>query len=88
MIDETDDFGFSAVSEKELKEREQALITQQTNKLDEMSTYKQKYETLYGMVMPLLKNLARDGDDKEYIHWPGRQKKMKEFITKVEKVNG
>jgi len=35
------------------------------------------------MVMPLLNNLAKDAD-KDYIFWPGRQKKMLDFIKKVE----
>jgi len=35
------------------------------------------------MVMPLLNNLAKDAD-KDYIYWPGRQKKMADFIKKVE----
>lgn len=92
-FDDSNDFGFSAVSETELKALEkqlQAEVTQKSAELESMSrTYEEKLNTLYSMVMPLLKNLARDDDSKEYIHWPNRQKKMKEFITKVEKlVNG
>ena len=33
--------------------------------------------------MPLLNNLAKDAD-KDYIYWPDRQKKMLDFIKKVE----
>jgi hypothetical protein len=35
--------------------------------------------------MPLLLNLAKD-DEKEYIYWPERTKKMKAFIDKVDKL--
>jgi len=87
------DFGFSAVSEDDLKAMERELQQQVADKdtqLEAVSrTYEEKLNTLYSMVMPLLKNLAKDDDSKEYIHWPDRQKKMKAFITKVEAlVNG
>lgn len=87
------DFGFSAVSEEDLKAMERQLQEQVAAKDTELEqvarTYEEKLNTLYKMVMPLLKNLAKDDDSKEYIHWPDRQKKMKAFITKVESlVNG
>ena len=80
------DFGFTAVSETELKAKEAALqqtVQKQTAELAHVSrTYEEKLNTLYTMVMPLLKNLAKDSD-KDYIFWPDRQKKMNDFITKV-----
>ena len=83
------DFGFSAVSEDELKARERALqqqVNQQSQDLEQIEeTYKGKLEQLYKAVMPLLRNLAKD-DKKEYIHWPDRAVKMKAFIEKVEKI--
>lgn len=83
------DFGFSAVSEEELKALEKQLSEQVAQKDTEIEllskTYEEKLNTLYKMVMPLLKNLARDAD-KDYIYWPDRQKKMVDFISKVEKV--
>lgn len=92
-FDNDDDFGFSAVSEDDLKALEkqlQAQVFQKSAELESVSrSYEEKLNTLYKMVMPLLKNLAKDDDSKEYIHWPGRQKKMIEFIAKVENlVNG
>lgn len=81
------DFGFSAVSEDELKtiERElEAKVAKQEKQLEQVSkSYEEKLNTLYKMVMPLLKNLAKDSD-KAYIYWPDRQKKMQDFIKKVE----
>lgn len=86
------DFGFSAVSEDELKAIERELeskVASQEEQLKQVSqSYEEKLNTLYKMVMPLLNNLAKDAE-KDYIYWPGRQKKMQEFIKKVESlVNG
>ena len=84
-----DDFGFSAVSEDELKSLERKLQQEVTEKSKELvaveESYKGKLEQLYKAVMPLLKNLAKDSD-KEYMYWPDRQKKMNEFIKKVEAI--
>lgn len=81
------DFGFSAVSEDDLKAMERELQQQVAAKDTELEavarTYEEKLNTLYQMIMPLLNNLAKDDDSKEYIHWPDRQKKMKAFIVKV-----
>lgn len=81
------DFGFSAVSEDELKAMERELqqqVAAKDTELEQVSkTYEEKLNTLYKMVMPLLKNLAKDSD-KDYIYWPNRQKKMLDFIKKVE----
>lgn len=88
-IDTDFDFGFSAVSEEELKAYERELsekVVQKDTELEQLSkTYEDKLNTLYNMVIPLLKNLAKD-PDKEYILWPDRAKKMTEFIKRVEKV--
>ena len=88
-FDEENDFGFSAVSEDELKARERQLqqqVTKQSKDLEAIEqTYKGKLEQLYRTVMPLLKNLAKD-DNKEYIHWPDRAVKMRQFIDKVNKI--
>ena len=81
------DFGFTAVSEDELKviERElEAKVANQDKELKQVAaSYEEKLNTLYKMVMPLLNNLAKDAE-KDYIYWPGRQKKMQDFIKQVE----
>lgn len=91
-VDDDNDFGFSAVSEDELKVLEKQLqqeVTEKSQALQEVEkTYQGKLEQLYSTIMPLLKNLAKDSD-KEYIFWPNRTQKMNEFIKKVDKiVNG
>lgn len=84
-----DDFGFSAVSEDELKVLEKELqqqVTEKSKEIEEIEkTYKGKLEQLYRAVLPLLQNLAKDSD-KEYIYWPNRTQKMQQFIKKVEAI--
>ena len=87
-LDESNDFGFSLVSETELKAHEQLL----QKKIEEQSKVVQKTETdltdkLHGlrdMIMPLLNNLAKD-PEKTYILWPERSAKIKLFIEKINK---
>ena len=35
------------------------------------------------LILPLLKNLAKDGDKKEYIRWPGRTDILNSQIDKI-----
>lgn len=80
------DFGFSLVSEAELKKHEELL----KKKVEEQSkvvvkTQQDLTDKLHGlrdMIMPLLNNLAKD-PEKTYILWPDRSEKMKAFIKKV-----
>ena len=95
-LNEDDDFGFSLVSEEELKAKEaelQAKLLEQSQVVQEVvkqasqteatvTEYKDKLNGLRAMVMPLLNNLAKD-PDKEYILWPDRAKKIQAFIKKV-----
>jgi cellulose biosynthesis protein BcsQ len=84
-----DDFGFSAVSEEELKSLENQLkkeVTQKSQELQQVEeSYKGKLEQLYKTVMPLLENLA-ESPDKSYLYWPNRSEKVKHFIEKVKKI--
>lgn len=84
-----DDFGFSAVSEEELKsnERELAQKFKQTHQQLETieASYKQKLENLYSTIMPLLLNLKKN-PEKEYIYWPNRTEKIDEFLKKIESI--
>lgn len=81
------DFGFSAVSEDELKAMERTLqqqVAEKDTQIEEVSrSYEEKLNALYKMIMPLLKNLAKDSD-KDYIYWPQRQEKMQQFIKQIE----
>ena len=95
-LNEDDDFGFSLVSEDELKAREaelQAKLLEQSQVVQEVvkqasvteqsaTQYKDKLNGLRAMIMPLLNNLAKD-PDKTYVFWPDRAVKIKAFIMKV-----
>lgn len=65
-----DDFGFTSLSEQELKQ--------------ELSE-NHKVEAIYKLVMPLLKNLLKDSD-KEIIKWPNRKQKLESLIKKIENI--
>lgn len=87
-LDETNDFGFSLVSETELKAHEQLLqkkIEEQSKVVEQTETeLKDKLHGLRDMIMPLLNNLAKD-PEKTYILWPERSAKIKLFIDKINK---
>lgn len=78
-INNDNDFGFSIVSEDELKEYEKQL---QHQLLLQGATTKQKMEAIRDMVMPLLTNLKKD-PTKQYIYWPNRVDKIDQFIAKI-----
>ena len=81
------DFGFSAVTEDELKQYEKQQIEKLSQHAQstavEATTYKEKLETMYKLVLPLIVNLSKD-PQKEYILWPGRDKKLAEFKSKLD----
>ena len=95
-LNEDDDFGFSLVSEEELKAKEaelQAKLLEQSQVVQEVvkqaseteatvTEYKDKLNGLRNMIMPLLNNLAKD-PTKTYVFWPDRATKIKAFIMKV-----
>jgi len=43
---------------------------------------REKLKLVESMVMPLLTNLLKDADTKEYIKWPNRRKIIESFIEK------
>lgn len=84
-IDDDDDFGFSAVSEDELKEMERQLQMAVVEKDGTAASLQQKLEAVYAAILPLLTNLEKN-PDKEYIYWPGRDKKIKAFRQKLQSI--
>lgn len=85
--EDVDDFGFSAVSEDELKELERKLhedLQVTSSQLDTVTkSYQEKLEALYKLIMPLLINLQKN-PEKEYIFWPNRAEKVKEFVKRID----
>jgi hypothetical protein len=72
------DFGFSIVSEEELKKTE---IELQHTSNKTVSAKNDAIVELWSMVTPLLNNLLKD-PEKGYIYWPNRTDKLKQFIAK------
>lgn len=85
-IDEDWDFGFSVVSEEELAQKEREALAEVEQVAADAEEYRRRLHLLRKMILPLLKNLAADGDNKAYIHWPNRADKINEFIDRVNKV--
>ena len=70
------DFGFSLVSEEELKEHEGQL------KQEAEESHRQhgdKLQEIRALIMPLLNNLMAN-PDRHYIYWPNRTEKIEDFI--------
>ena len=74
------DFGFSLMSEDEIKENEKLL----ENAILSVSA---KLKAMRDMVMPLLINLMKN-PEKEYIYWPDRKEKVEAFIKKLDSFLG
>ena len=69
------DFGFSIMSEDEIKIEEEKL-----KKVVENESY--KLDKVREMIMPLLKNLMKE-PQKEYIYWPDRKEKVEDFLKQI-----
>lgn len=83
-----DDFGFSAVSEEELKVNEKMLASMLEEQNAQHQTSSERLQALHKAILPLLINLEKN-PEKEYILWPDRAEKIKAFRQKIDKiVNG
>ena len=72
------DFGFTSIDINELdilKEKEQQI--QQAG--GDAAELEQRLEKLYNAIQPLLANLKKDADNKDYIWWPDRAPKIESF---------
>ena len=72
------DFGFTSVALEELdilKEKEQQ-IAQSSGDTAELQ---ERLDRLYKAIHPLLANLKKDADNKDYIWWPDRAPKIESF---------
>lgn len=86
IIEEDFDFGFSAISEEDLAQKE--LEAETRGKLEaqaEVEKYKNQVKALQKLITPLIKNLSKNAD-KDYIYWPNRDKKLQEFKNKVDAI--
>lgn len=76
------DFGFTSASEDEIV----APIVVNNNEIE--VKYQKIIDKMLKAINPLLNNLAKDADTKDYIHWPNRKQKIEEFKNKLNKIAG
>jgi hypothetical protein len=88
ITEDADDFGFSLVSKEEMEAREQKVADEAAAPhIARAGDAEERLESVMKLVLPFLNNLAKD-DNKEYIYWPDRPKKMRDFISKLRQVAG
>jgi hypothetical protein len=76
-LDDEFDFGFSSIGEGDFIERENKAVA------SAVESVQSKVEEMYSLILPLLNNLAKDGDTNAYIHWPNRIDKIDQFKNKL-----
>lgn len=84
------DFGFTAVDEADLgltKQNAQDLEDEIDLLKSELKNSKESMEAMRKLIMPLLNNLMKN-PEKEMIHWPDREQKIKQFIKKINEYFG
>jgi|TARA_R110000796_G_scaffold18574_1_gene56239 hypothetical protein len=89
MSNDTFDFGFTATTVEELEfiqqsesnhQEETDLLFNQIEKQKATNANNlEKLEKLYNAILPLLTNLEKDADTRDYIYWPGRAEKIQQF---------
>ena len=89
MSNDTFDFGFTATTVEELDFIQQSKSNHQEetdllfNQIEKQKATNannlEKLEKLYNAILPLLTNLEKDADTRDYIYWPGRAEKIQQF---------
>jgi len=77
-LDLSNDFGFTAVDEEEVAEP--IVSDVKTATVEEL---KAKLLQVEKLIMPLLVNLLKDADTKDYIKWPKRKPIIEKQIEKI-----
>ena len=89
MSNDTFDFGFTSTTVEELEfiqqsksnhaEETDLLFNQIEKEKASNADNLEKLENLYNAILPLLTNLEKDSETKEYLYWPNRGAKIEEF---------
>ena len=77
-LDLSNDFGFTLVNEEEVAE---PLVTDV--KSATVEELKEKLLSVEKLIIPLLVNLMKDSDTKDYIKWPNRKVVIEKQIEKI-----
>ena len=85
MADDFFDFGFSSIDINELdvlqeKEKQIQAVSGEAGEMQD------RLDRLYKAIQPLLGNLKKDADTKDYIWWPNRALKIEQFETHLAKI--
>lgn len=82
-------FGFSFVTEDEIKAYEKDKIASQRAVIDKTSNeatqLRKKLDALHGAIKPFLKNMM-EHPERQYILWPNRAEKIAEFMAIIDKI--
>lgn len=70
MDSKLNDFGFSTIHEE---------------KIESLKSSNDKLNNLYNLIMPFFNNLLVKPEE-NYIYWPNRTEKVKEFINKINQI--
>jgi len=84
MIDDLNDFGFTAVDENEL-ETVRTAVEEKETLTKQLETVDNRANSLYDAILPLLHNLKKN-PEKDYIFWPNRTAKIDAFEDKIAKI--
>ena len=90
------DFGFTATTSdqivapvvQDLQVKQQSIDEAEQVFSDTLEEHQKRINNLLKAITPLLNNLAKDADTKEYIHWPNRKAKIEEFRIKLNNIAG
>ncbi|NDG30470.1 hypothetical protein EB118_10420 [bacterium] len=76
MKEEEFDFGFTTIEDPSYH---------LDNAISEVEVYKNRLQLMYDTIIPLITNLEKN-PQQEMIKWPNRDKKLKEFKTKLKNI--
>ena len=89
MSDDTFDFGFTATTVEELDYIQQSKTQHQEETellFKQVERNETKLSKLYDAIMPLLDNLEKDAESRDYIYWPKRKEKIDQFRAHLNKI--
>lgn len=78
------DYGFTAVSEEELRQNENELLAKLEADKQAVADTEVKLKAIASLLGPFFTELMKE-PEKEYIYWPNRVESLKPFLEKISK---